>query len=70
MVLNYLLLFVTSVYSQNLVSKSFDIRTETTRPRFTTLYKDHDGLIWTEPALILSLPEIFEKFIPSKVKIP
>ena len=47
MVLNYLLLFVTSVYSQNLVSKSFDIRTETTRPRFTTLYKDHDGLIWT-----------------------
>ena len=47
MVLNYLLLFVTSVYAQNLVSKSFDIRTETTRPRFTTLYKDHDGLIWT-----------------------
>lgn len=47
MVLNYLLLFVNSVYSQNLVSKSFDIRTETTRPKFTTLFKDHDGLIWT-----------------------
>ncbi len=31
---------------QNLYSKSFDIRTEASRPKFTKLFCDHNGLIW------------------------
>lgn len=41
-----LLFFQIYVHSQNLLSKSFDIRTETSRPKFTKLFRDHDGLIW------------------------
>ena len=40
------LLFIGKTQGQNLYSKSFDIRTETSRPKFTKLYCDHEGLIW------------------------
>ena len=34
-------------FAQRTLSKSFDIRTEGIRPKFTKLFRDSKGLIWT-----------------------
>ncbi|MBL0103365.1 MAG: histidine kinase [Bacteroidetes bacterium] len=36
-----------SAGSQQILTKSFDIRSEGSRPKFTRLFRDRDGLLWT-----------------------
>src|SRR4051812_25557417 len=44
-----ILLFISAlnIYAQQPLTKSFDIRTESTRPRILKLMLDHTGAIWT-----------------------
>lgn len=39
--------FIEPIKAQTTLSKSFDIRTEGFRPKFSKLYRDSKGLIWT-----------------------